>query len=99
MINMLRHITFKHVMRHLLWLTFSLSLLTFTLGISWQLSKSANFFYGFWYQSLQIDSTIKKNVIKNKRKIKQENWLLFTKKIKIYLPCVPRKATCSFCPS
>ena len=54
-------------MRHLLWLTFSLSLLTFTLGVSWQLSKSANFFYGFWYQSLQIDSTIKKNVIKNTR--------------------------------
>ena len=52
-------------MKHLLWLTFSLSLLTFTLGISWQLSKSANFFYGFWYQSLHIDSTIKKNVIKN----------------------------------
>ncbi len=65
MINMFRHITFKHVMKHLLWLTFSLSLLTFTLGISWQLSKSANFFYGFWYQSLHIDSTIKKNVIKN----------------------------------
>ena len=56
---------FKQALRHLLWLAFALSLLVFSLGVSWQLSKSANFFYGFWYQSLQIDTTIKNNVIKN----------------------------------
>ncbi len=65
MANMLKLTLFRQVMRQLLWLTFALSLLTFSLGMSWQLSKSANFFYGFWYQSLAIDATIKKNVVKN----------------------------------
>jgi uncharacterized membrane protein len=65
MANMLKSILFRQVMRQLLWLTFALSLLTFSLGMSWQLSKSANFFYGFWYQSLQIEATIKKNVVNN----------------------------------
>lgn len=52
-------------MKLLLWLLFALSLLTFSLNASWQLSKSANFFYVFWYQSLQIDLTIKKHVAIN----------------------------------
>jgi uncharacterized membrane protein len=65
MTNMLKLTLFRQVIRQLLWLTFVFSLLTFSLGVSWQLSKSVNFFYGFWYESLQIDTTIKKNVIKN----------------------------------
>jgi len=55
---MIKHLIF----RQLLWCTFTIALLIFSLGISWQVSKSNNFFYGFWYQSLQINSVISKNV-------------------------------------
>ena len=51
--------------RQLVWCIFALTLLTFSLGVSWQLSKSANFFYGFWYQTLEIHHVIAKHVPKN----------------------------------
>lgn len=53
------------VCRQLLWLTFSLSLLIFSAGVSWQLSKSANFFYDVWYQTLDINDVVVKHVPKN----------------------------------
>lgn len=62
---------FKHRMnqhlliRQLLWCFFALSLVIFTLGISWQANKAANFLYGFWYQTLQIGSVVSQNVPKN----------------------------------
>ena len=57
---------FKTILyRQLLWCTFALTLLIFALGVSWQLSKSANFFYGVWYQTLEINDVIKGNVPKN----------------------------------
>ena len=51
--------------RQLLWCFFALTLLIFSLGISWQANKAANFLYGFWYQTLQIASVIEQNVPKN----------------------------------
>jgi hypothetical protein len=53
------------LIRQLLWCFFALSLLIFSLGISWQVSKAGNFFYGFWYQTLQINTVITKHVPKN----------------------------------
>jgi uncharacterized membrane protein len=55
----------QQTLRQVLWLIFAISLLTFSLGLSWQLNKSENFFYSFWYQHLQIDMTIKKYVVNN----------------------------------
>jgi len=51
--------------RQLVWCLFALVLLVFSLGISWQLSKTTDFLYSFWYQTLQIDEVISKNVLKN----------------------------------
>lgn len=51
--------------RQVIWCVFALILLTFSLGISWQISKTTNFLYSFWYQTLHIDEVIKKNVPKN----------------------------------
>lgn len=42
-----------------LWLCLCIFLLVFSLGISWQINKSVNFFYGFWYSQLNIEQTIK----------------------------------------
>lgn len=52
-------------LRQFIWLVFSLSLLIFGSGISWQISKSANFFYSTWYQVLDINHVVRKNVPKN----------------------------------
>ncbi|TWX52820.1 DUF1461 domain-containing protein [Colwellia hornerae] len=43
----------------LLWLCCCCFLLLFSLGLSWQINKSANFFYSFWYSPLNIEQTIK----------------------------------------
>lgn len=43
---------------NILWLFCCISLLVFSLGLSWQLNKSADFFYSFWYQQLNIEQTI-----------------------------------------
>lgn len=43
---------------NILWLLCCVSLIVFSLGFSWQLNKSADFFYGFWYQQLNIEQTI-----------------------------------------
>ncbi len=43
---------------NILWLLCCISLIVFSLGLSWQLNKSADFFYGFWYQQLNIEQTI-----------------------------------------
>ncbi|AZQ84228.1 DUF1461 domain-containing protein [Colwellia sp. Arc7-635] len=51
--------------RQLLWCAFAITLLVFSLGISWQASKEANFLYGFWYQTLEINNVISRNVPKN----------------------------------
>lgn len=57
---------FKQLLiRQLLWCIFALTLVIFSLGISWQVNKSANFLYGFWYQTLQINTVISKSVPKN----------------------------------
>lgn len=51
--------------RQLFWCVFAISLIIFSLGISWQVSKAMNFFYGFWYQTIEIQAVISKNVPKN----------------------------------
>ncbi|WP_085297109.1 lipoprotein intramolecular transacylase Lit [Cognaticolwellia mytili] len=82
------------IIKQLLWLLFALSLLTFSLGVSWQLSKSVNFFYGFWYQNLQIDATIKKNVVKNtygKRDFPVENARLHQEKFSDIVQAIHRQ--------
>ncbi|NQZ22723.1 MAG: DUF1461 domain-containing protein [Colwellia sp.] len=43
---------------NILWLLCCISLFVFSLGLSWQVNKSADFFYGFWYQQLNIEQTI-----------------------------------------
>ena len=53
------------LLQQILWLTWALTLIVFCLGISWQVNKSANFSYNFWYQHLNINKTIVKNVAKN----------------------------------
>lgn len=53
------------IFRQLLWLVFALSVLIFSFGISWQISKSVNFFYDSWYQTLKINDVIAKHVPKN----------------------------------
>ena len=53
------------LLKQTLWLTWALTLLICCLGISWQVSKSVNFSYSFWYQQLSIDKTIANNVLKN----------------------------------
>ncbi|KGJ89491.1 hypothetical protein ND16A_2384 [Thalassotalea sp. ND16A] len=45
---------------------FCLSLLLFSLGLSWQVNKSVNFTYPFWYQVLDISSHIDKYAPQNK---------------------------------
>jgi uncharacterized membrane protein len=42
-----------------LWLCCCFFLLVFALGLSWQINKSAHFFYDFWYSQLNIQQTIK----------------------------------------
>ncbi|MBA6349220.1 MULTISPECIES: DUF1461 domain-containing protein [unclassified Colwellia] len=42
-----------------LWLCCCCFLLLFSLGLSWQVNKSVNFFYKFWYSPLNIEQTIK----------------------------------------
>jgi uncharacterized membrane protein len=49
----------------LLWFFCCLFLLFFSLGLSWQVNKSANFFYEFWYSQLNIEQTIKTYVPQN----------------------------------
>jgi uncharacterized membrane protein len=57
---------FKHLLtRQLFWYFFALVLLIFSLGISWQMSKTTNFLYNFWYQTLEINTVISRNVPKN----------------------------------
>lgn len=51
--------------RTLLWCVFAVTLLIFSIGISWQASKMVNFLYGFWYQTLEINSVISVNVPRN----------------------------------
>ena len=51
--------------RQFIWCIFALTLLIFSLGISWQASKATNFLYGFWYSTLQINEVISTNVPKN----------------------------------
>lgn len=51
--------------RQLIWCFFALMLLVFSLGVSWQVSKSTNFLYSFWYKTLHINDVIIKNVPKN----------------------------------
>ena len=51
--------------RQLIWCVFALALLVFALGISWQVSKTSSFLYGFWYQTLDIQQVINKSVPKN----------------------------------
>jgi len=48
-----------------LWLCCCLFLVIFSLGLSWQVNKSVNFFYGFWYSQLNIAQTIKTYVPQN----------------------------------
>jgi uncharacterized membrane protein len=56
----------KHLLiRQLFWCVFALVLLVFSLGISWQMSKSTNFLYHVWYQSLEINTVISKSVPQN----------------------------------
>jgi uncharacterized membrane protein len=50
---------------NLLWFFLCLFLLVFSLGLSWQVNKSANFFYEFWYSQLNIEQTIKTYVPQN----------------------------------
>ncbi|MBA6265749.1 DUF1461 domain-containing protein [Colwellia sp. Bg11-12] len=54
-----RSLTSKRGLAVILWLSCCLFLLIFSLGLSWQVNKSVNFFYGFWYQQLNIEQTIK----------------------------------------
>lgn len=68
--------------RQVIWCVFALILLTFSLGISWQISKTTNFLYSFWYQTLHIDEVIKKNAPKNtqgKRDFPVDNFQLHEK--------------------
>jgi len=48
-----------------LWLCCCLFLMIFSLGLSWQVNKSVNFFYGFWYSQLNIEHVIKTYVPQN----------------------------------
>jgi uncharacterized membrane protein len=57
--------TKKRALATLLWLCCCLFLLIFSLGLSWQINKSVNFFYGFWYSQLNIEQTIKTYVPQN----------------------------------
>lgn len=50
------------IIRQFLWLIFALSLLVFSLGVSWQISKLSNFYYNTWYQVLSIEEVIQKQV-------------------------------------
>jgi uncharacterized membrane protein len=68
--------------RQVIWCVVAVILLTFSLGISWQISKTTNFLYSFWYQTLHIDEVIKKNVPKNtqgKRDFPVDNFQLHEK--------------------
>ena len=55
----------KRSLATLLWLCTCLFLLVLSLGLSWQVNKSANFFYEFWYSKLNIEQTIKTYVPQN----------------------------------
>lgn len=71
------------ILQQILWLTWLLTLVISCLGISWQVSKSVNFAYGFWYQHLEINKTITNNVVKNsqgKRDFPVDNVKLHQKK-------------------
>ncbi|WOH39202.1 DUF1461 domain-containing protein [Thalassotalea fonticola] len=50
----------------LAWLCFCISILLFSFGLSWQLNKSVNFTYPFWYEVLDINAHIKKYAPQNK---------------------------------
>lgn len=52
----------------LAWLSFCLSLLMFSFGLSWQVNKSVNFTYPLWYEVLDINSHINKYAPQNKYK-------------------------------
>jgi uncharacterized membrane protein len=55
----------KSSLATVLWLCTCLFLLVLSLGLSWQINKSANFFYEFWYSKLDIEQTIKTYVPQN----------------------------------
>jgi uncharacterized membrane protein len=55
----------KRSLATVLWLCTCLFLLVFSLGLSWQVNKSASFFYEFWYSKLNIEQTIKTYVPQN----------------------------------
>jgi integral membrane protein (TIGR01906 family) len=55
----------SRVITNILWLLCCISLIVFSLGLSWQVNKSTNFFYGFWYQQLNIEQTIRTYVPDN----------------------------------
>ncbi len=50
---------------NVLWLCFCLFLLVFSLGLSWQVNKSNNFFYSFWYAQLNIEQMVRTYVPQN----------------------------------
>jgi len=49
----------------LTWLTFCLSLFIFSLGLSWQINRTIDFSYSFWYQTLDIDAHINQYAAEN----------------------------------
>jgi len=55
----------EHTSSNFFWLCFCLLLLVFSMGASWQIHKSGNFFYEFWYSQLNIEETIKTYVPQN----------------------------------
>jgi integral membrane protein (TIGR01906 family) len=56
----MRNLTLKssRSVTNLLWLLCCISLIILSFGLSWQIHKSTDFFYSFWYQQLNIEQTI-----------------------------------------
>lgn len=50
----------------LLWLIFCISTFIFAFGVSWQINKSVNFSYSFWYETLHIKDHINEFAPQNK---------------------------------
>jgi hypothetical protein len=55
----------NNIFPSLLWFGCVIVIVVFSLGVSWQISKSANFFYSSWYDALDIDKVLSKHVPKN----------------------------------
>ena len=64
--NIVRYFPFK-LCSWLIWLLFIVSLFILSFGISWQISKQADFFYSTWYEILDIDETINTYVKRNRQ--------------------------------